>query len=244
MRNDLSLGINGEGRVNFEFINNTVANSNRSILVNDSRSSRERFLSMTVSGNYFLNNIQTTDGMVEIQDSNNEYLSIENNVFENNLVFNLIVISGPIGLSSSDRSIDIRANQFVSNTALKSFVTMSNCHPLRLRKNVFGPGSAPCYFQAPGFNAMYSIDARRNYWGTSDVADVMDRVCGFEKNMDHSLVYYIPYYTDTALSTLSAHLQEDVTIEGFTGGEFTSDIVFPSPAFQSPIMITRSIFIK
>ena len=123
---------------------------------------------------------------------------------------------------------------------------MSNYHPLTLRSNVFESSPAPCYLQAPTFRSgdTYEIYARRNYWGSGDFADVMDRVCGFEKNMEHSLIHYIPYYTDRALITLSPYLQDDIDIKGFIGGEMTRDIVFSLADFQSPITIQRSIFIR
>ena len=123
---------------------------------------------------------------------------------------------------------------------------MSNYHPLTLRSNVYESSTAPCYLQAPSFRSgdTYEIYARRNYWGSEDFADVMDRVCGFEKIMEHSLIHYIPYYTDRALITLSPYLQDDIDIKGFIGGEMTRDVVFSLADFQSPITIQRSIFIR
>ena len=122
---------------------------------------------------------------------------------------------------------------------------MSNDHPLTMRWNVFESSTAPCYLQAPAIRSgdTFEIYARRNYWGSGDFADVMDRVCGFEKNMEHSLIRYIPYYTDRALTTLSPY-QQDLDFQGFIGGELTRDVVFSLAGLNSSASIKRSIFIR
>ena len=246
----LELDYFGRGPgIRLDLQNNTFVNTNRTLLAGDQGrrgNSYRTALYINILNNRFLNNFQTTGALIEIEDENNDYVTIEENVFEGNTVQDLVVIYGPTAQSSASDMV-ISTNKFLFNTATNAFITLSNYHPLTLRSNVFESNTAPCYLQAPAFRSgdTYEIvDARRNYWGSGDFVDVMDRVCGFEKNMEHSLIHYIPYYTDRALTTLSPYLQDDFDIQGFIGGDLTRDLVFSSTNFQLPVRITISIFIR
>lgn len=232
-------------RIQLEFVNNNFMHGNRTLFVEEIY----RFsyvadaLSVLMMNNTFANNHQMTDSLVEIEVRSSANISIWDNIFERNNVDQLLTISG-VTRSSSTGGIDVTGNRLIANSASTGLIVMNNYHNMSVSMNIFEDNSAPCYIQAPPFDVTYTIDARLNYLGSSSMADIVPRVCGFETNMEHSLVYYIPYYIDVDLDTLVQASQEDVDVEGFIGGEMMSGGEFSTAEFQSPITITRSIIIR
>ena len=239
----LNLNHYSRESVRFNFTNNTVANCNRTLTIY-TWYNYYRQLSLNMSANRFQNNVQTTEGFINIDTSRNDVINFEDNLFQNNDVNDLILIAAGRRTSYYQSEINLRNNHFASNTARKTLIFTTRHYPMTIRSNVFEDNSAACYVEAPTFDVTYEIEASRNYWGTTDVGDVIDKLCGFEKTMDRSVIKYLPFYSDRTLTTLAPYLANDVNIQGFIGGEITRDVVFSFRDFGSPITIMRSVMIR
>ncbi|KAH3832132.1 hypothetical protein DPMN_105409 [Dreissena polymorpha] len=117
---------------------------------------------------------------------------------------------------------------------------------LDMQNNVFEALAHPsCALQAPGFEISYSINAIHNYWGSKNLSEIVNTICGFEKNMGLSYVSYIPYYGDNMLTQLTSPENfNKSSAHGTFGGEITRNTQLAKSDFPIPILIQRSIVIR
>lgn len=101
-----------------------------------------------------------------------------------------------------------------------------------------------CVLGLPNFNLSYTVNATHNYWGTSDFKLIVESVCGFESDFEKALVWYLLFYTDEALLTLSANTQQDFNISGVFGGNIADDLIINKSTFLTDLRISRSIIIR
>jgi hypothetical protein len=64
---------------------------------------------------------------------------------------------------------------------------------------------------------------KANNWGTNSAMEVVDRVCGFEKDMTKSFIYYIPFYTEEDLREFRKISQDSFNVSGALGGLIIND---------------------
>ncbi|CAC5421096.1 unnamed protein product [Mytilus coruscus] len=95
---------------------------------------------------------------------------------------------------------------------------------------------------APKFEESFEINATFNYWGQQSAMDILDLVCGFEKDMDRSFLHYIPFYTDNNFNQVVSLAQDEFDVHGAFGGDVTKN--FTIPKLRSPIIISRALFVR
>ncbi|KAH3711737.1 hypothetical protein DPMN_071410 [Dreissena polymorpha] len=173
---------------------------------------------------------------------NHNMISINQNRFANNTGYYGIRIEDVYGKAY----VNISFNTFVSNSFSSSTIDIPYATKLDLHNNVFESLANPsCALQAPGFEISYSINATNNYWGSKNLSEIVNTICGFEKNMGHSYVSYIPYYEDKMLTQLTSPENFNKSIaHGTFGGELTRNTQLARSDFPMPILIQRSIVIR
>jgi hypothetical protein len=74
--------------------------------------------------------------------------------------------------------------------------------------------------------------------------EVVDRVCGFEKDMTKSFIYYIPFYTEEDLRVFSKISQDSFNVSGALGGLIINDSTITDVMVAASLLISRSLFVR
>jgi hypothetical protein len=199
---------------------------------------------ITVKNNIFINNTNMNGQLFEYEISSVGFVSFENNIFEGNMAKQIIRIHGRYGRRSFG-DILIHSNQFLLDWATDSIVDVLNYHTITITNNIFKNADVgACCLKAPRFDNVFSINATHNYWGTNSAMEVVDRVCGFEKDMTKSFIYYIPFYTEEDLRVFSKISQDSFNVSGALGGLIINDSTITDVMVAASLLISRSLFVR
>ena len=205
---------------------------------------KENMAYLTVKNNIFINNTNTNGQLFECEISNVGFVSFENNIFEGNMAKQIIRIHGRYGIRSFG-DILIHGNQFLLDWATDSIVDVQNYYTITITNNIFKNADvSACSLKAPSFDNVFSINATHNYWGTNSAMEVVDRVCGFEKDMTKSFIYYIPFYTEEDLREFSKISQDSFNVSGALGGLIINDSTITDMMVAASLLISRSLFVR
>ncbi|XP_052768621.1 uncharacterized protein LOC128208938 isoform X1 [Mya arenaria] len=133
-------------------------------------------------------------------------------------------------------------NTFMDNDFTFATVDVRSQVIANIHRNVFEHfGQQICTLRAPAFDINYKINATYNFWGTDNFSNILESVCGFEKDMGLSFVSYIPFFTDGRLKTL--RMPDNFNSAAY-GGEITEAVSLYTKDHPKPILISRSILIR
>jgi hypothetical protein len=232
----------GSGNYYFHLENNTFTGGNKILRIIDKRSYNMAYI--TVKNNIFINNTNTNGQLFECEISSVGFVSFENNIFEGNMAKQIIRIYGRYGRRSFG-DILIHGNQFLLDWATDSIVDVQNYHTITITNNIFKNADVgACCLKAPRFDNVFSINATHNYWGTNSAMEVVDRVCGFEKDMTKSFIYYIPFYTEEDLREFRKISQDSFNVSGALGGLIINDFTITDVMVAASLLISRSLFVR
>ncbi|XP_041349606.1 uncharacterized protein LOC121368912 [Gigantopelta aegis] len=188
-----------------------------------------------VTNNTVVNNaLPSSYPLVVFQNARN--LNISGNVFTNNTAQTLLKISGD---SSNSPNVSIARNVFSDNTV--NDVLLSSFYGIVVQNNSFNNPNAKCELNTPVFHRLLSVNARYNYWGHGRLEQIVDRICGFDSNMDKCIVDYLPFYESMLQQSLSFSGFQDPVYAGASGGAVPSKSTMQ--AEKSPFVIKRSLYI-
>ncbi|CAC5421091.1 unnamed protein product [Mytilus coruscus] len=140
-------------------------------------------------------------------------------------------------------TIIIQHNVIPGDWATDSLIDITSYQPVTVTKNYLrNLNSDVCVIRVPNFRESFEINATFNYWGKTVAMDIVDIVCGFEKDMDKSFVNYIPFYIDNNINQLVSATQDDFDVQRTFGGDITKN--FTIPMLDEPIIISRSLFVR
>ncbi|XP_064597659.1 uncharacterized protein LOC135464095 [Liolophura sinensis] len=105
--------------------------------------------------------------------------------------------------------------------------------------NTFVNPIAQCEISGPAFTEDNVFSAKRCYWGSSNLNNITERMCAFEKDMRLARVEYFPYrLSDTSKDLLSPSTAQFDT-DGAYGGKIDGVV-----AVSQSVVIRRSIYIE
>ncbi|CAG2246407.1 unnamed protein product [Mytilus edulis] len=162
-------------------------------------------------------------------------IDISHNIFNNNKETSETLIN--LILRDED-SVEL------DNTLTDSCLNLKSYHVVSVSRNTFmnRQTTGMCELQAPVFDEAYSINATHNYWGSSSLVDVLKVVCGFDRSMEKSYVYYMPFSTSEENNDFVAYAQDDFDVQNVLGGEITG--TFTIEYTEEAKRISRSIFVR
>ena len=236
----------GSGNFYIHLENNTFTGGNKILRIVDNRYYNYIYnmTYITVKNNIFINNTNMYGQLFEYEISSVGFVSFENNIFEGNMAKQIIRIHGRYGRRSFG-NILIHSNQFLLDWATDSIVDVQNYHTITITNNIFKNADVgACCLKAPRFDNVFSINATHNYWGTNSAMEVVDRVCGFEKDMTKSFIYYIPFYTEEDLRGFSKISQDSFNVSGALGGLIINDSTITDVMVAASLLISRSLFVR
>jgi hypothetical protein len=242
---EVILKWNSRGNFSIHLENNTFTGGNKTLRIsNNHYSYYDNMAYITVKNNIFINNTNMYGQLFEYKINNVGSVSFENNIFEGNMAKQIILISGHTRRRSFG-DILIHSNQFLFDWASDSIVDVQNYHTITLTNNIFKNADVgACCLKAPIFDNVFSINATYNYWGTNSAMEVVDRVCGFEKDMTKSFIYYIPFYIEEDLKEFNKISQDSVNVSGALGGLVTNDFTITDVMVAASLLISRSLFLR
>jgi hypothetical protein len=242
---EVILNWNSSENFSIHLENNTFTGGNKTLRIVDNHDYYYDTVNMayiTVKNNIFINNTNTDGQLFECEISKVGSVSFENNIFEGNMAKQIILISGRTGRSFG--GILIHSNQFLFDWATDSIVDVQNYHTITLTNNIFKNADVgACCLKAPSFHNVFSINATHNYWGTNSATEVVDRVCGFEKDMTKSFIYYIPFYIEEDLE-FNQISQDGFNVSGALGGLIINDSTITDVMVAASLLISRSLFVR
>ncbi|XP_053379664.1 uncharacterized protein LOC128548542 isoform X2 [Mercenaria mercenaria] len=221
---------------------------------------RRTFLCKTYSSNnnyqiniYFQNNTLEKNSVLEettenvlvefLLFANPEYhIEITGNLFRENIAQSCLVVpSNYIDISNGE--MNILENVFKDNNFSSSVVNIQTHVPLEMHRNIFDfPHTYRCAVEVHDFDLDLTFNATHNYWGTSVTKEVIETVCGFEKDMSRSIVWTFPFYANEELSTL---ISETHTLaSNVFGGEISKDTHILPEEKDSTVEVHRSIIVR
>jgi hypothetical protein len=72
----------------------------------------------------------------------------------------------------------------------------------------------------------------------------VDHVCGFEKDVTKSVIYYVPFYTEEDLREFSKISQDSFNVSGALGGLIINDFTITDVMVEASLLISRSLFVR
>lgn len=208
----------------------------------------ENMAYISFNNNTVVNNTMTERTMVVFDTDYVGDFKMINNRFTGNKASRMIIFSDNYAIRKLMNDIVFENNVFVDNYASSTLIDVENAFLLRIQNNIFTNNHpTACILTGPIFKndrLEYAIMATYNYWGTGNCNEIIERVCGFEKDMTKSFIKYIPYYMDRHLSQLENSSHEDFAVDGAFGGEINSNITFDVQSKGNLTVISRSIFIR
>lgn len=226
---------------------NHFTGGNKTFYITDYSSWATSTLTVEMSDNIVEKNFHIASENEKLLDfylGNNVKLDITKNSFRNNTASTGIYVSQR---TSSPKNITIQDNQFLGNNFSSLVINIPERLFIKFFRNVFDRvfmTTSGCILGLPTFDLSYAINASHNYWGTSDFKDVVESVCGFEIDFEKAFVWYLPYYTDMSLLTLSDERSQNFNISGVLGGDIAEDLTIQKPTFIADLRIDRSILIR
>ena len=239
----LSLDWSSRGNYTYTVTNNIFHNGNRTLtIVDNSYSLYSNPGTLAFNNNTFVNIIESKSELINFDIKAPSQFMMTNNTIVNCTTPNLIVIDGHTN-DVRGGNVTFKENIITNNDVHSSILFKSYQNNITLISNIFTNLRSVCELEAPEFyNSNFSIDARLNYWGSRSMPYVLEKVCGFEKNMTKSFVYYIPYFWDEALTARMAEEQNTFAVGGMLGGEVIHDLTLTRQ--NSPYKISRSLLIR
>ncbi|KAL3847724.1 hypothetical protein ACJMK2_018620 [Sinanodonta woodiana] len=239
IRLDISYSISSDYFISLE--DNTFQNGNRTLLISDySHWYSNNIGHIMIRNNTFENIIDSLFQLAYFAIYRVSTFGIMNNTFRNSVTANLIFVTGNVDVRYNG-NITIYENNFLDNTIISTIVLNTYYETVTISENIFENMGSECEVVAPDFKSTYSIDAKFNFWGESNGESIVEKVCGFEKNMAKSFIYYVPYYIDDSMQQL-AHEQDTFNMDGALGGEVTGVVNLLKQ--MSPYIISRSIMLR
>ncbi|WAR18316.1 WIF1-like protein [Mya arenaria] len=218
--------------------NNTFVGGNRTLMFQGSRFWRSsytmKFINNTIENNVLYSDISA---FLTVDHTLLKEGFITENIFRNN--------KGPIGVKIKEdteencANIAINRNTFMDNTFASSHIHLLSTCNVSLNLNIFKEDENSCFLKVPEFAESKYVNATYNYWGTSNLSDAVERICGFDKDMRHLYVFYLPMFEDEGLQRLV--LGENFSKDKLhsNGGYIEDDI-----EVSGVLSISRSIFVK
>ena len=242
---EVFLNWHSRGNFSIHLENNTFTGGNKTLRIDDNHYYYEDNMAyITVKNNIFINNTNTDGQLFECEINNVGCVNFENNIFEGNMAKQIILISGHSGKRSFG-DILIHSNQFLLDWATDSIVDVQNYHTITIANNIFKNADVgACCLKAPSFDNVFSINASHNYWGTNSATEVVDHVCGFEKDVTKSVIYYVPFYTEEDLREFSKISQDSFNVSGALGGLIINDFTITDVMVEASLLISRSLFVR
>ena len=239
----LYLEYSSRGEYNYTFENNLFSNCNRTLYINDrSYSPYNNPGKLFVHKNTFENIIESVSDMLYMDLRTPSLFTMTQNRITNVTAPSIVKIDGERN-SIRGGNVTINDNILKDNSVRASIVIESYQNNISLTRNVFSNFRSDCELEAPNFYiSSFSINAQLNYWGDSTGLSVLEKICGFEKNMTKSFVYYAPYYLNETLDGSIMQEQDSFSIDGVLGGEVTGDLTLAMQ--NSPYKISRSFLIR
>ncbi|KAL3847722.1 hypothetical protein ACJMK2_018618 [Sinanodonta woodiana] len=226
----------------FTLEDNTFMNGNRTLLISDNVYWYTNTIGhIMIRNNTFDNIIDSLYQLAYFAIYRVSFFGIMNNTFKTNVAANLILFAGNVDVRYNG-NINIYKNNFRDNNVTSTIALNTYYNTVTISENIFENMGSECEIVAPDFRSTYSIDAKFNFWGESIGYSVVEKVCGFEKNMTKSFIYYVPYYTDDSMQQLLQHEQDTFNIDGALGGDVTSVVSLLKQ--MSPYRISRSIMLR
>ncbi|CAG2196099.1 unnamed protein product [Mytilus edulis] len=199
-----------------------------------------------ISHNIFDNNKEISETLINLILRVEDAVDLVENTFINNTAKDILKISiNPYSVNSESKNeIRIFENIFKDNTFTDSCLNLKSYHVVSVSRNTFmnRQTTGMCELQAPVFDEAYSINATHNYWGSSSLVDVLEVVCGFDRSMEKSYVYYMPFSTSEENNDFVAYAQDDFDVQNVLGGEITG--TFTIEYTEEAKRISRSIFVR
>ncbi|XP_052075239.1 uncharacterized protein LOC127712684 [Mytilus californianus] len=220
--------------------NNTFMDGNKTLFINYN-SFYENMAYVKIIRNLFLNNSNSDGALVESKFEHVGDVKFENNKFEGNIAKNTLLITGNVRHSVG--IISVQHNDMSGDWATESLININSYHEITVNYNdLHNLFPNVCVVSAPKFAESFEINATFNYWGLQSAMDILDLVCGFEKDMDRSYMHYIPFYTDNNFNQVVSLTQDEFDVHGAFGGDVTKN--FTIPKLSSPIIISRALFVR
>ncbi|VDI65684.1 Hypothetical predicted protein, partial [Mytilus galloprovincialis] len=217
----------------------------RRLLYLDSHNRYDFDAKIDISHNIFNNNKETSETLINLVLSYDNSVDLVENTFINNTAKDILTISSsPYARFVSKIDIRIFDNIFKDNIFTDSCLNLKSYHVISVNRNTFmnPQTTGKCELQAPSFDESYSINGTNNYWGSSNMSDIIEKVCGFEKTMEKSYVYYLPFSTSEENDDFVASTQDDFEVQNMFGGEITG--TFTINYKIEATRISRSIFVR
>ena len=237
------LDWSSRGEYNFIFENNLFQTGNRALLIDDrSHSPTNNAGSLLFHNNVLERLSETTSDLLTFDFRSSSTFTMTQNTIINNNASTIMLISGQIN-DIRDVNISIYDNAFINNEIQTAIAITSHQNNISLAENVFNNIGSECELKAPDFHlSSFFINAKFNYWGEHTGIGVLEKVCGFEKDMAKSFVHYIPYYLDKNLTEVINMKQDSFSVDGSFGGEVTGGLILTQN--ESPYLISRSFMIR
>lgn len=197
----------------------------------------------SIENNVLLSRSSSDDRLIELLLGTNYRVEVKGNIFRNNTAYTCVYISE--GANTFNGNASITENRFIENNFSNSVLDLENLVPLEMHRNIFSTHYMhDCIIKAPTFEYSFAINATHNYWGTKVTQEVVSRVCGFDKDMGKSYIWYMPFYEDGIFAKLSSLQHDSFNVAGAFGGAITEDVTVSESEFPSPVKIIRSIMIR
>ncbi|CAG2240198.1 unnamed protein product [Mytilus edulis] len=186
--------------------------------------SNNHAIQIDISHNIFNNNKENNGILIDVVLTDEDSVYIGTNTFINNTANDILTISSsPYASSVSENEVRIFDNIFKDNTFTDSCLNLKSYHIVSVNRNAFMNNQTigNCELQTPSFDESYSINATHNYWGSSNMSDIIEN-----KENDEFVAY----------------AQNDFGVQNVFGGEITG--TFTIKHTKEAMRISRSIFVR
>lgn len=167
-------------------------------------------------------------------------LEIKNGTFFNN-THSSIIETGEFGSSE----IIVSGNDIRNNT-VQNTVESTMVHNVTVHHNILH-NNATCELHVTEYADWLVVNALYNYYGYKDLKDVIDRVCGFDKDMGKIRINYIPFLEELEFfPSFNAYISPGSHSTFFNGDVIGGDIEtsVTLSTRMKPYDIDRSIYIR
>lgn len=170
-------------------------------------------------------------------------IHVNYNIFKNNMAESGFYVTRTAKVGRGNGTFI--ANSFLENNFSVSAVEIASHVNINVHRNIFKTQyDYSCVITAPKFDANFAINATYNYWGTAEAKSVVRKVCGFDKSMDKSFIWFIPFYREYDLIEVVSSNPSKLNFSDTFGGEVTSDVLISKDEYSTPIYVDRSIMIR
>ena len=230
------------GKYGITVENNLFDNGNRTLVVTDKSYSAFNNVGRTsIINNTFYNLSNSVSEIMRFNLRTFSELGIQHNHIIGVAAQNIFVIEGEKYISTNNVTIN---DNFILDNVVKETISLTSYQDnISLTGNILYNPRSECELKLPDFlNSSYSVNAKLNYWGTEFSSEVGEKVCGFDKDMSKSYVYYVPYYLNGGLQDTVSQGQDSFSVEGSLGGEITENLTLTKRSW--PYKISRSLMVR